>query len=211
MKKKYIFWDFNGTILDDRILCFNILNQMLDEVGRKQVTLEEYLMLFGFPVRDYYDQVFDLNVTPFESLSDRFIKLYQPQSYEEKLHLGVIDSIFYFQSMGVENILLSASEKKNLNDQIEYFGIKHYFKDILGTSNTYDESKIEVARKYFIEHAINPKDAVMIGDTLHDAEVAKAIGFDVILYTKGHQHKKRFKKYKTIDNFYELSEIINKK
>jgi phosphoglycolate phosphatase len=25
---KYIFWDFNGTILDDAKLCYEILNEM---------------------------------------------------------------------------------------------------------------------------------------------------------------------------------------
>ena len=210
-KKKYIFWDFNGTILDDRRLCFNILNQMLEESGKKQVTLEDYLMIFDFPVRDYYAKLYDLEVTPFKDLSKRFIQLYQQASLSEKLHKGVIDSIFYYESLGVTNVLLSASEKRNLDEQIEYFKIKRYFKDILGTTNTHGESKIEVAKAYVKKHKINPKDAVIIGDTLHDAEVGEALGFDVILYTKGHQHKSRLKNYKTIDNFYELSEIVYKK
>jgi len=210
-KKKYIFWDFNGTILDDKKLCFEILNKMLVEKGRKTVTLNDYLMIFDFPVKNYYAKVYDLEQTPFKELSNRFIELYQPASYDEKLHKGIIDSIFYYQSMGVKNILLSASEKNNLDDQVKHFGIGHYFEDVLGTTNTHGESKIEVAKAYVLKHKINPKDAIMIGDTLHDAEVAESLGMDVILYTKGHQHKSRLKKYKTIDNFYELSEIINKK
>jgi len=211
LKKKYIFWDFNGTILDDRKLCYNILNQMLEESEKKQITFNDYLMIFDFPVKDYYAKVYDLEVTPFEDLSKRFMELYQPQSLHEKLHIGVIDSIFYFESLGITNILLSASEKNNLDEQVEHFKIKKYFKDVLGTANSHGESKIEVAKSYVREHKINPKDAVMIGDTLHDAEVAEALGFDVILYTKGHQHKSRLKKYKTIDNFYELSKIVIKK
>lgn len=211
LKKKYIFWDFNGTILDDKKLCYNILNQMLIESGKETVSLNEYLMIFDFPVRDYYAKVYDLEVTPFEDLSKRFVELYQPQSLNEKLHKGVIDSIFYYESLGVINILLSATEKNNLDEQIDHFKIRHYFKDILGTTNTHGESKIEIARDYIKKKKINPKDVVIIGDTLHDAEVAESLGFDVILYTKGHQHKSRLKKYRTIDNFYELSDIINKK
>jgi phosphoglycolate phosphatase len=210
-KKKYIFWDFNGTVLDDRRLCYDILNQMLKEHGRKKVTLNDYLMIFDFPVKNYYAKVYDLDETPFEVLSKRFIELYQPNSLNEKLHKGILDSLFYYKSMGVKNILLSASEKKNLDQQVKHFRIDYYFEDVLGTTNTHGESKIGIAKDYVKKHKINPKDAIMIGDTLHDAEVAESLGMDVILYTKGHQHKSRLKKYKTIDNFYELSEIINKK
>ncbi|MFA5470589.1 MAG: HAD hydrolase-like protein [Acholeplasmataceae bacterium] len=211
MKKKYIFWDFNGTILDDRDLCFNILNEMLEEFNRDKVTLKDYLMIFDFPVKNYYAKIYDLEETPFHVLSHRFMELYQPRSMHEQLHQGVIDSLFYFQSMGVKNILLSASEKSNLDEQIAHFGISHYFDDILGTHNAHGESKLEVAKQYVKTNHIKGSDAVIIGDTLHDAEVGEALGFDIILYTKGHQHKSRLKKYKTIDNLYELSNIINKK
>jgi phosphoglycolate phosphatase len=211
MKKKYIFWDFNGTILDDRDLCFNILNEMLEENKRKKVSLNDYLMIFDFPVKAYYAKVYDLDETPFMDLSKRFMQLYQPRSMKENLHIGVIDSIFYFKSMGVKNILLSASDKNNLKEQVEHFKIGHYFEDILGTHNAHGESKLEVAKAYVKDKNINPKDAVIIGDTLHDAEVGEALGFDIILYTKGHQHKSRLKGYKMIDNFYELSDLINKK
>ena len=42
---KYIFWDFNGTVLDDAHLCYEILNEMLIEEERPIVTFEEYLMI----------------------------------------------------------------------------------------------------------------------------------------------------------------------
>ncbi|HBG33295.1 MAG TPA: hypothetical protein DDW82_06255 [Acholeplasmataceae bacterium] len=51
---------------------------------------------------------------------------------------------------------------------------------------------------------INPKDITMIGDTLHDAEVAKELGCDIIIYTKGHQHQSRLQNYRNIDNFTHL-------
>ncbi len=211
VKKKYIFWDFNGTILDDLKLCHTILNEMLEDVDRKTVTLEEYLNIFDFPVKNYYAKVYDLDKTPFEELSKTFISKYQPRSLNESLHDGVLDAMFYFQSLGIKNVLLSASEQNNLEAQVKHFQIGHYFEAVLGTDNVHGESKIDVAKAYVKAHKINPKDAVMIGDTLHDAEVAETLGFNVILYTKGHQHKDRLKAYLTIDHFYELSRIIFKK
>lgn len=204
---KYIFWDFNGTVLDDVELCHEILSEMLKEEDRPAVTLEDYLHIFTFPVRAYYEIVYDLDKTPFDVLAHRFIDRYQPRSLSCKLHDGVIDTILQCERLGYTNVLLSASEVKNLASQLEHFKIGHLFKHILGTQNIYATSKVQVAQAFIKEHNINPNDILMIGDTLHDAEVAESLGCDIILFTKGHQHPSRLTKYK---NIHHISEILDK-
>ncbi len=201
---KYIFWDFNGTVLDDARLCYDILIEMLKEEERPLVTFEEYLMIFTFPVEAYYAKVYDLNKTPFVVLAHRFIDRYQPRSLSLKLHPHIIETIKYFEAKGITNVLLSASEVQNLEEQLKHYGIRHMFKYILGTSNIYAKSKVSVGKAFIEEHHINPQDIVMIGDTLHDAEVASELGCDIILFTGGHQHPSRLKKYKNISDFREL-------
>ena len=200
----YIFWDFNGTILDDARLCFDILNEMLVEEERPTVTFEEYLMIFTFPVEAYYAKVYDLNKTSFKVLAHRFINRYQPRSLNLSLHQDVVETIKHFEDLGYTNILLSASEEKNLDQQLKHFNITHLFQHVLGTSNIYAKSKVQVGKDFIEKHNIDTNQAVMIGDTLHDAEVAKELGIDIILFTKGHQHKERLKNYKNIDSFHEL-------
>jgi phosphoglycolate phosphatase len=205
---KYIFWDFNGTILDDANLCYEILNEMLIEENRPTVTFEDYLNIFTFPVEKYYAKVYDLTKSNFIDLAHRFINKYQPRSLNIKLHDNVVEVITYFKNKGITNILLSASETKNLNEQLTHFKIKDLFTDVLGTDNIYAKSKVLVAKDYIIKNQINPKDVLLIGDTLHDAEVALELNFDIILYTKGHQHKNRLKNYKNIEDFNQLIDKI---
>ena len=40
---------------------------------------------------------------------------------------------------------------------------------------------------------INPAETLMVGDTLHDAEVAAALGFDCVLYSGGHNSEWRLR------------------
>ncbi len=204
---KYIFWDFNGTVLDDVELCHAILSEMLIEEERPPVTLEDYLHIFTFPVRAYYEIVYDLEKTPFDVLAHRFIDRYQPRSLDCKLHDGVIETIMACERLGYTNVLLSASEVKNLAIQLEHFNIAHLFTHILGTQNIYATSKVQVALAFIKEHNIDPNDILMVGDTLHDAEVAERLGCDIILFTKGHQHPSRLQKYKNIN---QISEILDK-
>ena len=199
--KKYIFWDFNGTILDDLDLCFNILNDMLIEVMRPTVTLEEYLEIFTFPIIEYYGKVFDLDKTPFAVLAKRFIEDYQPKSLNLKLHEHVLSTIKHFKEKKIKQVLLSASEKTRLIEQLKHYEIYDLFDDVLGTGDYYASSKLEVGKRYAQEHQIKPGEAIFIGDTLHDAEIATKLNMDCFLYTKGHQSRKRLSKYPLIDDF----------
>ena len=205
---KYIFWDFNGTVLDDAELCYNILTEMLIEEERPLVTYDEYLRIFTFPVRDYYAKVYDLEKTSFEVLAHRFIDRYQPRSMNLNLHEHIREMVCFFEDKGFTNVLLSASEEKNLFEQLDHYKVRKLFKYILGTSNIYAKSKVDVAKEFIMKHGIKSNDMIMIGDTLHDAEVAHALGCEIILYTKGHQHKSRLLEYPTIDDFRELKHII---
>jgi len=141
-------------------------------------------------------------------LAHRFIERYQPRSLELNLHQGVIEAIKHYENKGFINIMFSASEINNLKNQLEHYNIYHLFNYILGTSDVYAKSKIEVAKRFINEMDIKPKDVIMIGDTLHDAQVALDLGFKIVLYTKGHQRPTRLKAFKTINSMSDLYEII---
>ena len=53
--KKYIFLDFNGTIIDDVDLCLDLLNQILENQKKEKVSKERYKDIFTFPVQKYYE------------------------------------------------------------------------------------------------------------------------------------------------------------
>lgn len=207
---KTMFWDFNGTILDDARLCYDILADMLHEVGRPSVTYQDYLEIFTFPVRDYYAKVYDLEAVSFDVLAKRFIDRYKPRSLLVSLTEGAVDTIRETRRLGYRNVLLSASEINNLHEQLRHFGIEDLFDAILGTDNIHAKDKTEIALSYVKAHPFDPQHSLMIGDTLHDAEVAKAIGCDIVLYTGGHQDKKRLSAYHTIDHIRDLIDIITK-
>ncbi len=202
-----IIFDFNGTIINDLDLCINILNYMLESKGYKKVTKERYLEIFTFPIIEYYKLAgFDFNKHSFENLSVEFINLYQKASLECSLYDGVIELLEKLKKLNKNIILLSASQLDNLKEQVYHFKIDKYFTKILGLDNILAKSKIEVAEKYFKEKNIDLSKTIILGDTIHDAEVANKLKIDSILIADGHQSYDRLKKYKkeVIRNIKEL-------
>ena len=188
--QKHIFFDFNGTIINDVDLCLDLLNQILNKQNKKMLSMEEYKNVFTFPIRDYYIAAgVDFNIESYESLAKWFIKVYQPLSMECGLFEGIVDTFKYLKDRGYNLYILSASERNNLIEQCENYDIVKYFVDILGIDNIHAASKVNIAIDYMKEHNINGEDVLFIGDTLHDLEVAEAMKAKCMLVSCGHQSK----------------------
>ncbi len=185
---KYIFFDFNGTILNDVELCLDLLNEKLIKQNKQTLTLDEYKHVFKFPIRQYYlDAGLDFNIESFESMADSFIAKYQPASLTCGLYSCVIPTLKFLNEKNIKLIILSASETNNLNYQVNHYGINEYFDAVLGIDNIYAESKMGIGLKYINSHNIKKEECIFVGDTLHDFEIAKEMGVDAVLVECGHQ------------------------
>ena len=84
---------------------------------------------------------------------------------------------------GIRQIILSSSEQEMLIRHLHILGMENAFDHVIGLDNIYAGGKAETAKRLFGE---NQSDAVLIGDTTHDADTARAMGADCILYSGGH-------------------------
>jgi len=189
-KYSHIIWDWNGTLFDDVAWCIQAKNIMLAKRGMKTMGgVSDYHNLFCFPVKQYYKNLgFDFDTEPFEDLAVEYHKLYLAgKSGNCMLFPGVESVLEVIHKSGITQIILSASEMGNLLSQMSEFDISGYFDEILGLSNIYAKSKIDIGLDYMARKGV--KDAILIGDTKHDHEVANALGIDCVLIPNGHQSR----------------------
>lgn len=185
-----IIWDFNGTLLDDVKLSYDILNILLKRHGFAPVkTLEKYREIFGFPIIDYYERAgFNFNNVSFAQLADEYMQINLQWVNSCTLHKGAKETLQTVKALGIKQIVLSACERSALTQQLTALGIVNYFDEILGTENFLGEGKLEMGIAW--EKKQNIKNAVMCGDTLHDLEVAHALSAKCVLFSQGHHSKK---------------------
>lgn len=196
MKKwQHVFWDWNGTLLDDVVECIAIINLSLDKRGLPLLTLNDYLEKFQFPVKKYYEAIgFDFNRESFECAGQEYISAYSERMFACRLHDWAVKILAKFQEAGKKQYVLSALNAKALDACIEKFGLNGFFSEVRGLDDHYAFSKVELGRSLVNDLAIRREDAVLIGDTLHDFEVAQELGIDCILVAAGHNSIERLKK-----------------
>jgi len=77
---------------------------------------------------------------------------------------------------GIKQSVLSATDQQNLNHMITHFGLNGLFSYVYGINNKKAESKVERGREMLDFAKVPPHRTVLVGDTLHDLEVAKDLG-----------------------------------
>ncbi len=194
MKYTHVIWDFNGTVLSDMEIGIRATNQMLERRGLSPLaSLAHYRALFDFPVEDYYRRLgLDLEREDYKTvLAPEWVTLYNAMSDEAPLFSGVATLTRALRAQGISQSILSACEKRMMEQQLCVRGALSWFDEIWGTDTIHAYGKMALADAWREAH--KGARAVLIGDTTHDFEVAERIGADCILVAAGHHSEERLR------------------
>ncbi len=188
MNITHVLWDWNGTLLDDLDLCIEIINEILTGEGLPRIDRQTYRRKFRFPIVEYYADL-GLNVADgnFARLAKDYIARYQPKSARCRLAAGAAEVLERIGERGITQVILSASRLDLLEDQVRGAGIRDRFETLLGLGDIHAASKREAGLAWQEGLGIAGENILMVGDTLHDKEVAESLGARFLYYSGGHQ------------------------
>lgn len=191
---RHLIWDWNGTLLDDLDLCIDIMNGLLRPRGLPSLDRARYHALFDFPVRDYYQRLgFDFARNSFEAISVEFITAYDARRGECRLQPGARETLAAVGATGITQSVLSAYRHETLCEIVARFELDGHFTRLLGLDNIYAHSKTALGRAWVEELGLPRHDLLLVGDTLHDLEVAHELGIDCVLVAAGHHPAERLR------------------
>ncbi len=207
-KYTHVIWDWNGTILNDAELCFAIVNEMLAAEGREALPIEEHREIFEFPVQKYYEKLgyqFQ-GGEGFNEISRQFIDAYVSRVSECALNPGIENCLKQFDEIDMSQVILSATLLEQLLRIIPKHNISHYFEEVMALDHARAHGKLEIGRTWMAECSHSPENTLLIGDTLHDFEVAEALGADCLLVASGQQSRERLETadIKVVDSIDEI-------
>jgi len=187
-----VIWDWNGTLLNDINLCISSINQLLADRDIPQINKETYKEVFSFPVKEYYKNIgFDFEKEDFSIPAHQFIDLYTRNFGSCPLQNSAVEVLSFLREKGVRQFVLSAMEHEMLEKTLEMKGITGFFEGVAGLHDHYAVSKIEQGKQLISDFKIDIKKTWLIGDTIHDFEVATQLGVKCILIADGHQSVER--------------------
>lgn len=183
----YVIWDWNGTLLDDTPAALGAQNALLERRGLKTLTLEEYRETFSFPTLKFYEKQ---GIVLTDDISKEFHDTYY--SLPAKLNEEAVEAVKYLAEKGIGQSILSALRQDHLEKDVKRYFAAAHFDHIVGSDNLDGATKYERGQfllRTLMAEGLSPSNIVMIGDAIHDKEVADALGVKCLLVSVGgHAH-----------------------
>ena len=192
---RHVFWDWNGTLLDDAWLACSVINEIRLDLGMPLIDMDFFRSIYQHPIRKVYDEMgFVLDDQEFSAMSSRWMHRYVERLPEASLHAGAEDVLEFFRTQNVSQYVLSAHNHELLQQDVRNFGLEHFFAEVKGLEGKVADSKISNGKNLFERVCASPDSTLIIGDSSHDFEVAQALGCQCLLIAGGAESEERLRK-----------------
>jgi phosphoglycolate phosphatase-like HAD superfamily hydrolase len=183
--RTHLVWDWNGTLLNDMSLVVAATNAAFATVGGAPVSVHEHRARFRRPVSSYYAEVLGRTID-----AEEFGRL--DKIFHDAYRIGLTtcelatDAVSAMRSWVGSQSLLSMWFHDELVPTVETHGLTGMFRRVDGLRSAVGgDHKAEHLVRHLDELDIAGSSAVLIGDSIDDADAASAAGARCVLYTGG--------------------------
>jgi phosphoglycolate phosphatase len=199
---KLIFFDWNGTILDDAVANTKASNRVLLLFNIKPITLGQNKGIFDIPITKFYARVGIGKKLFFENQSkiqETYHHFYEKYAEHCGAREGANVLLEWLNSKGIKAVILSNHTIESIERHQKRLKLKKYFDAILANDSIMStglKDKAERAEDYAREHGFNSKQLLVVGDSPEEAKIARRLGAKSILVSGGWYSERRLKKAK---------------
>lgn len=191
MKNNYILYDLDGTLTDPRVGITKSIEYALAHFGIDVENLNELTKFIGPPLRDTFREYYSFSDSDVKLAVDKFQEYFAEQGlYENIIYDGIAEMLRTQYEDGRKIVLATSKPQVFAHKVLEQFEIDKYFELIVGSELSGERSDKAEVIKYAVDTlAINPSDAIMIGDRKYDVIGSRAHGIDSIGVLYGYSSK----------------------
>lgn len=187
MDKKYVLFDFDGTVSDSSEGIINSVIYALSKYGIKEENKEVLYRFIGPPLYDSFREFYGFsNVQALEAVEFYRERYHTLGMYESRIYDGIRELVSKLRLMGAIVGIATSKPEETVKKMMNFHKITDCFDFIAGS--TYDISrrtKSDVIGYAIKRFGIDTSRAVMVGDTRFDIEGAKAFSMTSIGVTFG--------------------------
>ena len=182
---KYLFWDFDGTIVDSFEGCSFAFSKVFEHFGL-DIKRENTRQFIGPPLKVTFTDLLGESKEPFARELYREYYINQGGQNMCKLFDGMDKILAEIKSYGYKMYVATSKREDIASEMLKEFNVLSCFDGVFGTV----ESAGRIDKKDILEYAVkmscsDKKDCLMIGDSIYDAMAANQVGMDCLAVAYG--------------------------
>jgi len=184
---KLVIWDFDGTLADTRPIIEAGMDHALQVLGLPGSVREEWLKYVGLPVEDGIIRTFG----PLGLTVEKVLPAYRTFKHIEHEHLikgfdGITELLAELHRRGILQAVASSKRGEPLRRQIAALEWAPYFNPVVSPDEVAKaKPDPESIHQILATLGVDPGDAVMVGDTPFDLDMALRAGIPSVAVGHG--------------------------
>lgn len=196
MDRKYILFDLDGTLTDPMQGITKSVRYALNSFGIEVDDLCKLIPFIGPPLKDSFNEFYGFNEEDAIVAVEKYREYYRIDGiFDNKVYEGIEECLKALKKE--DKILVLATSKPEVFAKkiMDHFNLSKYF-DFIGGSELNGRSKKGEVIEYVLKSMqINPGDAIMVGDRMHDIIGAHEHNLPCIAVEYGYGNIQEFKQY----------------
>ncbi|MBF0169134.1 MAG: phosphoglycolate phosphatase [Alphaproteobacteria bacterium] len=192
MKRPFILFDLDGTLVDSLPDLAHALNLQLAEAGLRALGESEVRLMIGDGAKKLVERAFaaagrSLPSDPAPAIA-RFIELYENgPAQRTTVYPGVLETLADLRQAGLHLAVVTNKPQNASLKVLAGLGLSQFFDAVVGAGASPalkpDPAPLKAALDLM---QASPDQAIMVGDNANDVAAARALGIPVIVVTYGY-------------------------
>ena len=185
MKYSLLVFDWDGTIIDSASTIAECIRLAAADVGLPVPSKEQASHVIGLGLQDALRHaVPSLSPERVPEFVERYREHFRASEHKMDLFGGMRELLASLQNQRILGIATGKS-RRGLDRSLEATGLKAYFRASRCADETHPKPHPAMLLELLDQLGVRPEGALMIGDTSHDLEMARAAGVDALAVTYG--------------------------
>lgn len=210
MKYELIIFDLDGTLLDTSKGIFNSVRYAEAKMGFPPVLTERLNDFIGPPPKEMYMKIYGINEEN-ALMATKYHREYGRTKaiFEAELYSGAVETLTKLKKYGYKLAVATLKDESIAKQLLHNFGLNIFFDIILGMDKSESRTKADLIRTAIKQTGTNGR-AVLIGDSLYDAEGASEAGVSFIgaLYGFGLNKDMTYNSIGNVDKFQDILNLL---
>lgn len=184
---KHIIWDWNGTLFHDIDAVVGATNAIFRQYRLPTLTPDTFRSTYTRPIWVAYENFLGrpLREGEWEQLDLGYHDQYHELMKQCDLEVSARNALDEWQKSGGTQSLLSMWFHERLVPTVHSYGIDPYFERVDGLRGAGGGPKAEHMAAHLHALGIAPRDVLVVGDSVDDADAARDVGAHAVVYTGG--------------------------
>jgi phosphoglycolate phosphatase len=204
-----LIFDWDGTIADSLHQIVNAIRFAINELGFPERDEELIRSIIGLGLNEAFERLFPgIDAVQCKSMASHYREFYLSTTSDGiRLFPDVAETIKLLYDNGHDLAVATGKSRRGLDRALRESGMFEYFHYTRCADETFSKPHPQMLEEIMEIFASGPEQALMIGDSEHDLQMAVNAGVASAAVTYGAQNSKYLLKFKPVACFNNLREL----